>query len=272
MQVSDLRPRGTSRCRPDVRGRPGRVAPLVASALALGLLIVSTAAGAMPGLEAVQVVTGPAGEQTYTVTIQLLAIMTALTLLPAALIMMTAFTRIIVVLAILRQALGTAQTPSNQILLGLSLFLTFFVMAPVFDQMYVLAVEPYLREEIGFAQALQLGVEPLRVFMLEQTREPDLVLFAELASREPAALTDTVPLSVLMPAFVTSELKTAFEIGFLIFVPFLVVDLVVASVLMSMGMMMLSPLIISFPFKIMLFVLIDGWTLIVGTLASSFVV
>ena len=145
-------------------------------------------------------------------------------------------------------------------------------MAPVFDQMYVLAVEPYLREEIGFAQALQLGVEPLRVFMLEQTREPDLVLFAELASREPAALTDTVPLSVLMPAFVTSELKTAFEIGFLIFVPFLVVDLVVASVLMSMGMMMLSPLIISFPFKIMLFVLIDGWTLIVGTLASSFVV
>ena len=251
--------------------RQSHAAPQAVS-LGLVLLGASCSAAAAPGLQAVQVVTGPQGEQIYSVSIQLLAIMTALTLLPAALIMMTVFTRIIVVLAILRQALGTAQTPSNQILLGLSLFLTFFVMAPVFDRIHVLAVEPYLAEQIEFAEALRVGIEPLRGFMLEQTREPDLVLFSELAGHEPAASAAAVPLSVLMPAFVTSELKTAFEIGFLIFVPFLVIDLVVASVLMSMGMMMLSPLIISFPFKTMLFVLIDGWTLIVGTLATSFVV
>ena len=240
------------------------------AALAVVAGLTAADAAAAPGLQAVSVATGPDGEQTYTVTLQLLAIMTALTLLPAGLIMMTAFTRIIVVLAILRQALGTAQTPSNQILLGLALFLTFFVMAPVFDRISVVAVQPYIGEQIGFAEALRRGVEPLRTFMLAQTREPDLALFAEIAGTAPPAAGEAIPLSLLMPAFVTSELKTAFEIGFLVFIPFLVIDLVVASVLMSMGMMMLSPLIISFPFKIMLFVLIDGWALIVGTLASSF--
>ncbi len=236
------------------------------------VLIASAGAEAQSGLQALSVVTGPDGEQTYSVTLQLLALMTGLTLLPAALIMMTAFTRIIVVLAILRQALGTAQTPSSQILLGLALFLTLFVMAPVFERVYTEAIVPYQGEQANFAEALRLATAPLKEFMLAHTRSPDLELFAAIAGAEPPAKPSEVPLTLLMPAFVTSELKTAFQIGFLIFIPFLIIDLVVASVLMSMGMMMLSPLIISFPFKIMLFVLIDGWALIVGTLASSFAV
>ncbi len=239
----------------------------------LALIAFAAMAGpahAQPGLDAITVTEGPEGEQTWTVSLQVLAVMTALTLLPAALIMMTAFTRIIVVLAILRQALGTAQTPSSQVLLGLALFLTFFVMAPVFDRIHADALVPYIGEDLGFSEAVRAGVGPLREFMLGHTREPDLVMFAGISGAEPFDRVEDVPMSVLMPAFVTSELKTAFQIGFLIFIPFLIIDLVVASVLMSMGMMMLSPLIISFPFKIMLFVLVDGWVLIVGTLASSF--
>ena len=222
------------------------------------------------GLEAVSVSTGPDGEQTYSITLQILAVMTAITVLPAGLIMMTAFTRIIVVLAILRQALGTAQTPSSQVLIGLALFLTFFVMTPVFDRVNEVALQPYMNEELGFKEALSAGSEPIRSFMLAHTREADLAVFAEISGTPPVASEDEIGISLLMPAFVTSELKTAFQIGFLIFIPFLIIDLVVASVLMSMGMMMLSPLIISFPFKIMLFVLIDGWALIMGTLAASF--
>ena len=233
-------------------------------------VIFPASALAAPGLQAFSVSAPEGGEQTYTVSIQVLMVMTVLTLLPAALMMMSAFTRIIVVLAILRQALGTAQTPSNQVLLGLALFLTFFVMAPVLERVHADALGPYLQEEITAHEALQRASVPVREFMLNQTREADVALFAGIAGSEPIDSPAELPFSLLMPAFVTSELKTAFQIGFLIFIPFLVIDLVVASVLMSMGMMMLSPLVISFPFKIMLFVLVDGWALIVGMLASSF--
>ncbi len=225
---------------------------------------------AEPGLPALAVTSAVEGQQTYTVSVQMLLLMTALTMLPAALVMMTSFTRIIVVLAILRQALGTAQTPSNQILVGMALFLTFFVMSPVFDAVYRDAFQPYMQEQITFPEAVERAGKPLHEFMLGQTRETDLTLFAEISGTEDVGSATQVPFSLLIPAFVTSELKTAFQIGFLMFIPFLIIDLVVASVLMSMGMMMLSPLIISFPFKIMLFVLVDGWVLVVGTLASSF--
>ena len=225
---------------------------------------------AQPGIDAISVTTDPGGGQTYSVTIQILALMTALTLLPAALMMMTSFTRIIIVLAILRQALGTAQTPTSQTLIGLALFLTFFVMAPVFSTTYQQAVKPYMDDKITAAEAVQKASEPFRKFMTAQTRESDLNMFMHLSGHDKVDSVDSVPFMSLVPAFVTSELKTAFQIGFLIFIPFLIIDLVVASTLMSMGMMMLSPLIISLPFKIMLFVLVDGWSLIVGTLASSF--
>lgn len=227
---------------------------------------------AAPGLEALTVTTNGKGGQTYSVTIQVLALMTVLTLLPAMLFAMTSFTRVMIVLALLRQAIGTQQTPSNQILLGLSLFLTLFIMMPVFERVNQEAVKPYLEEQINIMTAFEKAVVPFRKFMLKQTRETDLQMFARISGHEQFAAPDDVPLTLLLPAFVTSELKTAFQIGFLIFLPFLVIDLVVASVLMSMGMMMLSPLIISLPFKIMLFVLADGWSLIIETLAASFYV
>ena len=210
------------------------------------------------------------GQQTYSLSIQVLALMTALTVLPALILSMTAFTRIVIVLAILRQALGTPQTPPNQVLIGLSLFLTLFVMSPVMTRAYEEAVVPYMAGEQDAMTAAQNAIVPLREFMLDQVRENDLAVFTELSGHEPFAGPEEVPLSVLIPSFITSELKTAFQIGFLIFIPFLVIDLVVASVLMSMGMMMLSPVLISLPFKLMLFVLVDGWALVMGTLASSF--
>ncbi len=236
------------------------------------LILFSPAALAAPGVEALNVTPNADGGQTYTLSVQILLMMTALSLLPAALMLMTSFTRIVIVLSILRQALGTAQTPSNQVLIGLALFLTFFIMSPVFNRVYDQALEPYFSDKIGFQQALEAGKKPLRKFMLAQTRDDDLALFARIAGIKGFQRTEDVPFSLLMPAFATSELKTAFQIGFLLFIPFLVIDLVVASVLMSMGMMMLSPLIISLPFKIMLFVLVDGWSMIMGTLASSFYV
>ncbi len=238
--------------------------------LALMLLLLPLASQAAPGLDALSITTAADGGKTYTLTLQVLILMTVLSLLPAAFLMMTSFTRIIIVLAILRQALGTAQTPSSQVLIGIALFMTFFIMTPVLDRVYADALQPYMNEEIEVQDALQKASIPLREFMLAQTRENDLILFADLSQAERIDTHDGVPFTVLVPAFVTSELKTAFQIGFLIFIPFLIIDLVVASVLMSMGMMMLSPLIISLPFKIMLFVLVDGWALIVGTLASSF--
>lgn len=210
------------------------------------------------------------GRQEYSVSLQILLIMTALSFVPAFVIMMTSFTRIIIVFSILRQALGLQQTPSNQILIGLTLFLTFFIMAPVFDRINRDALQPYLNEQLIAQDALARAEVPLKDFMLAQTREADLDLFIRLSRRTDIESPETTPLSILVPAFVTSELKTAFQIGFMIFIPFLVIDMVVASVLMAMGMMMLSPMIISLPFKIMLFVLVDGWGLIMGTLASSF--
>jgi flagellar biosynthetic protein FliP len=235
-------------------------------------LLLSQAANAAPGIEALTVTPGDGGEQTYTLTIQVLLMMTALSMLPAALILMTSFTRIVIVLSILRQALGTAQTPSNQILIGLALFLTFFIMGPVLSEVYETALQPYLADEMTAQAAFAAAEIPVREFMLAQTRDDDLALFARISGQEGFEHEADVPFTLLMPAFATSELKTAFQIGFLLFIPFLVIDLVVASVLMSMGMMMLSPLIISLPFKIMLFVLVDGWALVLGTLATSFYV
>ncbi|MBE0456831.1 flagellar type III secretion system pore protein FliP [Pseudoalteromonas sp. KG3] len=222
------------------------------------------------GIEALNITTNPDGSQDYSVTLQVLAIMTALSFIPAAVIMMTSFTRIIVVLAILRQAIGLQQTPSNQILLGMSLFLSIFIMAPVYQKVNEQAIEPYLNEQVTSIQALELAKEPMKAFMLSQVRIKDLETFAKIAGYDQLDSPEATPLIVLIPAFVTSELQTAFIIGFMFFIPFLIVDLVVASVLMAMGMMMLSPMIVSLPFKIMLFVLVDGWSLVMGTLAKSF--
>ncbi len=240
--------------------------------LLAGLLLLSPAiASAQASIPLLSMEPTADGGASYSLGLQVLLLMTALTLLPAALLAMTSFTRVIVVLAILRQALGTAQTPSNQVLLGLALFLSLFIMAPVLEKAYSDALGPYMEGNIGFETALENAKLPFRDFMLNQTREADLLMFAELGGYDAFQSEEEVPMKVLLPSFLTSELKTAFQIGFLIFIPFLVIDLVVASVLMSMGMMMLSPMLISLPFKLMLFVLIDGWSLIVGTLASSFV-
>jgi len=239
--------------------------------LLLSLLILPSVSWAEVGLPAVNVVTNPDGSQEYSVSLQILFIMTALTLLPAALMMMTAFTRIIVVLAILRQAIGLQQTPSNQILIGMALFLTLFIMTPTMNKINAVALQPYLNNKMTSLQAVEAAEKPMRDFMLAQTRKADIALFVKLAGKDGKIQSlNTLPFTILMPAFVTSELKTAFQIGFMIFIPFLIVDMVVASVLMAMGMMMLSPVIISLPFKIMLFVMVDGWSMIMGTLAASF--
>ena len=224
------------------------------------------------GIPALTLVTDDAtGEGQYTVTLQILAIMTALSFIPAVLLLMTSFTRIIVVMAILRQAIGLQQSPSNQVLIGLSLFLTFFIMAPVFTQINEQAIQPYINEEIMPLEALEIAQAPIKNFMLEQTREDDLNMFIRISGNEDKfASIEEVPLTIILPAFVTSELKTAFQIGFILFIPFLIIDLVIASVLMSMGMMMLSPIIVSLPFKLMLFVLVDGWAMIMGSLAASY--
>lgn len=226
---------------------------------------------AEPGVQAIKVTTGPDGTQDYTMTLQALAIMTSLSLLPAFLMMMTSFTRIIIVLSILRQAIGLQQSPSNQILIGVSLFLSMFIMAPVFEEINETALQPYLNESMTSKEAFEAAKQPMRAFMLSQTRVKDLETFVELGNyQDQFQGPEEVPLNVLIPAFVTSELKTAFQIGFMLFIPFLILDLVVASILMAMGMMMLSPMIVSLPFKLMLFVLVDGWNLIFGTLATSF--
>jgi flagellar biosynthetic protein FliP len=222
------------------------------------------------GIPAVNFSVADDGSQNYSVTIQILALMTMLTFLPAMVMMMTSFTRIIVVFAILRQAMGLQSTPSNQVLVGLSLFLTFFIMSPVLDKVNTVAIQPYINEQLAPLQAVKAAEGPFREFMMAQTRESDLNLFLKISDTPDVDSAASVPFFVLVPAFVTSELKTAFQIGFMLFIPFLVIDLVVASVLMAMGMMMLSPVIISLPFKIMLFVLVDGWAMIVGTLATSF--
>ncbi|MGB0468035.1 MAG: flagellar type III secretion system pore protein FliP [Pontibacterium sp.] len=228
------------------------------------------ASAADVGIPAVSITTGEDGAESYSVTIQILALMTMLTFLPALVMMMTSFTRIIVVFAILRQALGLQQTPSNQVLVGLAMFLTIFIMMPVLEKVNTQAVQPYIEEKIGVLEAVQVASGPFREFMLKQTRETDLDMFMKISATPKVNGPEAIPFTVLVPAFVTSELKTAFQIGFMLFIPFLVIDMVVASVLMAMGMMMLSPVIISLPFKIMLFVLADGWAMVVGTLAASF--
>jgi flagellar biosynthetic protein FliP len=244
--------------------------PVVALLLPLALLAEPALAQASP----IQVTATPApgGGTSYSVPVQTLLFFTLLTFLPAVLLMMTSFTRIIIVLSLLRMALGTQTTPPNQVLIGLALFLTLFVMGPTFDRLHETAYAPYRDGKVGFEQALAQGADPMREFMLRHTRANDLELFTRMARIEdrgegqPQAL----PLRVVIPAFVTSELKTAFQIGFMVFIPFLIIDMVVASVLMSMGMMMLSPVLIALPFKLMLFVLADGWNLLIGSLVASF--
>lgn len=222
-------------------------------------------------MPAVKLIENPDGTKNYSVTLQVIALMTMLSFLPAIIIMMTSFTRIIVVFSILRQAIGLQQTPSNQILIGLALFLSLFVMTPVWQEVNKTAVQPYLNETLAAKPAAEKAIIPFRKFMLSQTRETDLILFMDVSkSSGKYKRLEDIPMTVIIPAFVTSELKTAFQMGFMLFIPFLIIDLVVASVLMAMGMMMLSPLIVSLPFKIMLFVFVDGWAMIVGTLAASF--
>ena len=236
----------------------------------LALIMFAPMIASAAGIPAVTVTTAPNGGQQYSLTLQILILMTAVTLLPGIVLMMTAFTRIVIVLAILRQALGAGQAPPNQVLIGLSLFLTLFVMGPVVDRINTDAVQPYMAEQIDATTALQRGSEPLKRFMLDQTRESDIATFVRISGGKGFDKPEDVPLRILVPAFATSELKSAFQIGFLIFIPFVIIDLVVASALMSMGMMMLSPVLISLPFKLMLFVLVDGWSLVMGTLAASF--
>ena len=238
--------------------------------LALLTLLPFVASAAAPGLDAVTVTTNPNGGQTYSLTLQVLMLMTAVTMLPAIVLMMTSFTRIVIVLGLLRQAIGAGQSPPNQVIVGLSLFLSMFVMGPVIDRINTDAVQPYMAGTIDANVALDRATVPLKKFMLDQTRETDIATFVRISGGQGFNTPEDVPMRILIPAFATSELKTAFQIGFLIFIPFVIIDLVVASVLMSMGMMMLSPVLISLPFKLMLFVLVDGWSLVMGTLAASF--
>jgi flagellar biosynthetic protein FliP len=222
------------------------------------------------GLPAFTSTPSSGGGQTYSLSLQTLILLTSLSFLPAILLLMTAFTRIIIVLSLLRSAIGTPSSPPNQVLIGLALFLTFFVMSPVLDKIYSDAYLPFSENKISLQQAYDKGSAPLKAFMLRQTRETDLALFVRISNSEPLQSADDVPMKILVPAYVTSELKTAFQIGFVVFIPFLIIDMVVASVLMSMGMMMVSPSVISLPFKIMLFVLADGWNLLIGSLVQSF--
>ncbi|MFZ6872733.1 flagellar type III secretion system pore protein FliP [Undibacterium sp. Di27W] len=246
--------------------------PLIWLALSLGgLLLPETAfAQANGGLQAITSTPAPGGGQNYSLSVQTLLFLTALSFLPAALLMMTSFTRIIIVLSLLRQALGTQSAPPNQVMVGLSLFLTLFVMGPVFDKIYAEAYQPFTENKITMQDAMDKGAAPLKQFMMKQTRQTDLALYVKLSNSPQLQGPEDVSLRILIPAFITSELKTAFQISFAIFIPFLIIDMVVASVLMSMGMMMVSPAIVSLPFKLMLFVLVDGWQLLIGSLAQSF--
>jgi len=244
-------------------------------ALALSVLSASSAAALAQqaggaGANLPLLVGQGAGGTSYSVPIQTLLFFTALSFLPAVLLMMTGFTRIVIVLSLLRQAMGTQSAPPNQVIVGLSLFLTFFVMSPTIDKVYAQAWQPYQAQQIAFDEALKRGEVPMREFMLKQTRQSDMALFAKLAKVDAKVKSEEMPFKVLVPAFVTSELKSAFQIGFLIFIPFLIIDMIVASVLMSLGMMMLSPVLVALPFKLMLFVLADGWNLLLGSLAASF--
>ncbi|BET43196.1 MULTISPECIES: flagellar type III secretion system pore protein FliP [Atlantibacter] len=234
--------------------------------LALGL-VATPALAQLPGIVSQPLANGG---QSWSLPVQTLVFITSLTFIPAVLLMMTSFTRIIIVFGLLRNALGTPSAPPNQVLLGLALFLTFFIMSPVLDKIYTDAYKPFSEDKISMEVALEKGAQPLREFMLRQTRQADLALFARLANIPSLEGPEAVPMRILLPAYVTSELKTAFQIGFTVFIPFLIIDLVIASVLMALGMMMVPPATIALPFKLMLFVLVDGWQLLVGSLAQSF--
>lgn len=255
--------------------RLGKGRLLLSVVMAIGLWVLDHSAAmaqqiSMPGLPALQVSDGQDGTQQYSLSLQVLALMTAITLLPSLLLGATAFTRIIIVLSILRQALGTQQTPPNQVLVSIALFLTIFIMFPTFEEIYYQALSPFLDGQLEALPAIETAAGTLKEFLVVNTREAELAMFAELAGDEPYASNADVPLNVLMPAFITSELKTAFQIGFLLFLPFLVIDMVIASILMSLGMMMLSPMLISLPFKLLLFVLVDGWAMTVGSIAATY--
>jgi flagellar biosynthesis protein FliP len=245
-------------------------AVLLLLSIATAQAAVAQAAVDQPAWLSINAAAASGGGTSYSVPVQTLLIFTALSFLPAILLLMTSFTRIIIVLSLLRQALGLQTTPPNQVLVGIALFLTLFVMGPTVDRINSEAYQPYNEQRIKFDEAISRGAEPLRAFMLKQTRESDLALFARMARSEESTPAAEVSLRVLIPAFVISELKTAFQIGFLVFIPFLIIDMIVASVLMSMGMMMLSPVLVALPFKLMLFVLADGWNLMVGSLVASF--
>lgn len=242
---------------------------LMNSSSGASMTLLASGTGTTMGIPALSMTVNPDGSEDYSVTLQILALMTMLGFLPAIVILMTSFTRIVVVMGILRQAMGLQQTPSNQVIIGIAMFLTFFVMSPVIESINDSAVQPYINEQISVKDAFVRAQIPLREFMLRQTRVKDLETFVNMSGSD-ATSPEQVPITVLIPAFITSELKTAFQIGFMLFLPFLIIDLVVASVLMAMGMMMLSPMIVSLPFKLMLFVLVDGWNLILSTLAGSF--
>lgn len=234
------------------------------------LLLTPLMVHAADGMPLVNATPAAGGGQNYTLSLQTLILLTALSFIPSVLLMMTSFTRIIIVLSLLRQALGTQSSPPNQVLIGLALFLTFFIMGPVFDKIYADAYKPFSEDRITMQEAMEKGAVPLKAFMLKQTREGDLALFLKMSQTAPIQNAEQIPLRVLVPAYMTSELKTAFQIGFAIFIPFLIIDMVVASILMAMGMMMVSPAIVALPFKLMLFVLVDGWQLLLGSLAQSF--
>lgn len=260
--------------RPPLLGQPSPVHYWCLAGLALFALLLPAGAAlaqSTGGLPAFTTSAGPGGSTNYSLTIQTLLTLTALTFIPAALLMMSAFTRIVIVLSMLRHALGLQTTPPNQVIIGLSLFLTFFVMSPTLEKIYIDAYQPLSENKITFMQAVDKAAVPIRSFMLKQTREGDIALFAKIANIDKLEGPEQVPMRILVPAYVTSELKTAFQIGFIIFIPFLIIDMVVASVLMAMGMMMMSPVMVSMPFKMMLFVLVDGWHLVVASLVQSFV-
>ncbi len=246
-----------------------RASRLISLLSALMLLLLSSL-GLAAEAPALTLITANESGSEYGLSLQIIVLMTLLTLIPSMVILMTSFTRIIIVLSLLRQALGIGQTPPNQILIGIAIFLSFYVMKPVFDQIYEGAYLPVQANEISFQKGLEQAVPPIKAFMLSQVREKDLLMFMEMAEEDPAENEADISLATLIPAFVTSELKTAFTIGFLIYIPFVIIDLVVASILMSMGMMMLSPMMISMPFKLLLFVLVDGWSLVTGSLVATF--
>ncbi|MEE8573788.1 MAG: flagellar type III secretion system pore protein FliP [Thermodesulfobacteriota bacterium] len=234
------------------------------------LIIPTLALAATESLTLPEISMKVGGGEGMSTTLQIVMLLTVLTLLPAIVLMMTSFTRFVIVFSLLRHAMGLQQTPPNQVLIGISLFMTLFIMSPVLEDVYTNAVDPYMNEKITQNEALNIGVQPFRAFMFAQTKDKELELFMDMSKTEKAESYDDIPLSVVIPAFITSELKNAFQIGFIVFIPFLIIDMVVASVLMSMGMFMLPPVLISLPFKLMLFVLVDGWALLIGSMVRSF--